>query len=57
LVHARVGVTGGYVATVDSYLLAAAEKVARYIAGAMNGEVGKVVKLERQSEPPRHAHV
>jgi integrase len=53
--HTRVGVTGGYVATVDSYLLAAADKVARYIAGAMSGE-GKVVKLERHSEPTRHAH-
>ena len=43
--HARLGVTSGYVATVDSFLLAAAEKVARYVEGAMVGEVGKVVQL------------
>jgi integrase len=54
--HARIGVTSGYVATVDSYLLAAAEKVGRYIADAMRGEVGKIVKFERQSEPTRQAH-
>jgi hypothetical protein len=29
--HARLGVTSGYVATIDSFLLAAAEKVARHV--------------------------
>jgi integrase len=43
--HTRLGVTSGYIATVDSLLLAAAEKVTRYIAGAMTGEIGKVVRL------------
>jgi integrase len=43
--HARLGVTSGYIATVDGLVLAAAEKVARYIDGAMTGEIGKVVRL------------
>jgi hypothetical protein len=38
-------VTSGYVATVDSFLLAAADKVASYIAGAVTGETGKLLKL------------
>jgi integrase len=45
--HARLGVTSGYVATVDSLVLAAAERISRYIAGAMTGETGKVLKLAR----------
>lgn len=43
--HARVGVTSGYVGTVDSFLLDAAAKVARHIEGAMNGDFGKVVPI------------
>ena len=43
--HARLGVTSGYIATVDSFVLAAAEKVARYVDGAMSGETGQVVRL------------
>jgi hypothetical protein len=43
--HARLGVTSGYITTLDSFLLAAAEKVASYIAGAMTGETGKLLKL------------
>jgi integrase len=43
--HARLGVTSGYITTLDSFLLAAAEKVANYIAGAMTGETGKLLKL------------
>jgi integrase len=43
--HARLGVTSGYIATVDSLALAAAEKVARRIDSAMTGEIGKVVRL------------
>ena len=39
--HARLGVTSGYIATVDSFLLAAAEKVARYVDRAMRGEIGQ----------------
>jgi integrase len=40
--HARLGVTSGYVTTIDSFLLSAAEKVARHVEAAM---VGKVVQL------------
>jgi site-specific recombinase XerD len=43
--HARLGVTSRYVATVDTFLLTAAENVARYARGAMNGDVGRVVQL------------
>ena len=43
--HARVGVTSGYVARVDDLLLAAAEKVARYVWRSMAGEASKVVPL------------
>jgi integrase len=43
--HARVGVTSGYVARVDDLLLAAAEKVARYVWRSMTGEASKVVPL------------
>jgi integrase len=53
--HARVGVTSGYVATVDSYLLAAAEKVARYIVGAITGETGLRVEKGRESLPSYEA--
>jgi integrase len=43
--HTRVGVTSGYITTVDSVVLAAAEKVAYYIEGAITGETGKLLKL------------
>ena len=43
--HARLGVTRGYIVTGDSLVLSAAEKVARYVAGVMTGENGKVLKL------------
>jgi hypothetical protein len=43
--HARLGVTSAYITTVDSLLLAASEKIARYIYGAMAGLVGAVVKF------------
>jgi integrase len=43
--HARLGVTSGYVATVDSFLLSAAEKVGRHVETAMSAEVGKFVQL------------
>jgi integrase len=46
--HARLGVTSGYITTVDSVLLDAAEKVAGYIEGAMSGERGKIVRLADQ---------
>jgi integrase len=45
--HARLGVTSGYIATVDSLVLAAAEKVTRYIDSAMTGEMGKIVRLTK----------
>jgi integrase len=50
--HARLGVTSGYIATIDSLLLGAAEKIARYVEGAIAGEAGKIVQL-----PIREAHV
>lgn len=43
--HARLGITSGYIATVDNLLLAAAERVSLYVDGTMSGENGKVVKL------------
>ena len=48
--HARLGVTSGYIATVDSFLFAAAEKVARHVAGAMTGEVGKLLNLPAEGQ-------
>ena len=54
--HARLGVTSGYIATVDSLVLAAAEKVARYIDSAMSGEMGKVVRLAKPRTSDRQAH-
>ena len=39
--HARLGVTSGYIATVDSVVQAAAENVSSYIVGAMSGETGR----------------
>jgi len=41
--HARAGVTGGYIAPMDSLMLAA-EKVARSIDGAMRGKTWNVVR-------------
>jgi integrase len=46
--HARLGVTSGYVARVDDLLLAAADKVARYVWRSMTGEAGKVMKLSNR---------
>jgi integrase len=43
--HARLGVTSGYIATVDNLVLAAAEKVACYVEGAITSETGKLLKL------------
>jgi integrase len=54
--HARLGVTSGYIATVDSLVLAAAEKAARYIASAMRGEMGEVVRLANPRTSNRQAH-
>ena len=45
--HARLGVTSGYVARLDSLLLAGANKVASYIEGAMEGETAKVMKFTK----------
>jgi integrase len=52
--HARLGVTSGYLLTVDTVVLAAAERVSRYIEGAMSGETGKIVRLTRLGT--REAH-
>jgi integrase len=49
--HARLGVTSGYVTTVDSLLLAAADEVAQYVLGAMTGERGKVLDFSTRSRP------
>jgi len=49
--HARVGVTSGYVARVDDLLLAAAEKVARYVWRSMTGEGSKVVHFPGRDGP------
>ena len=49
--HARVGVTSGYIATVDSFLLAAAERVARHIDKAMTGAPGNVLELLADTRP------
>jgi integrase len=46
--HARLGVTSGYIMTMDSLLLAAAERVAGNVKGAMTGETGKIVSLPPQ---------
>ena len=54
--HARLGVTSGYIVTADSLVLAAAEKVARYIDGAMSGEMGKVLSLSSSTASDRQAH-
>jgi len=45
--HARLGVTSGYIARLDSVLLETAEKVSRYIEEAMVGEGRKVVRLDQ----------
>jgi integrase len=45
--HVRLGVTSGYVTTVDSVLLASAEKVAKYVNGAMTGVLGKVLTISK----------
>jgi integrase len=45
--HARLGVTSGYIAIVDNLVLAAAEKIACYVEGAITGETGKLLKLPR----------
>ena len=54
--HARLGVTSGYVATVDDLLLTAAEGVARYIWRSMTGEARKVVKLSAGGQAKAQEH-
>jgi integrase len=54
--HARAGVTSGYIATVDSFVLAAAEKVSRYIERAMNGEMDNFSRLANRRTSVREAH-
>jgi integrase len=54
--HARLGVTSGYITTIDSLLLDAAEKVSRYIEGAMTGERGKIVRLAHEKTMMREVH-
>jgi integrase len=55
--HARLGVTSGYITTVDSVLLDAAEKVSGYIEGAMSGKRAKIIRLADQQIFQREAHV
>jgi integrase len=45
--HARLGVTSGYIVTGDTLVLSAAERVARYVDGAMSGAKGKVLELAK----------
>jgi len=54
--HARLGVTSGYITTLDSVLLAAAEKVSGYTGGAMNDETGSVLRLVNRRTSVREAH-
>jgi integrase len=46
--HARLGVTSGYIVTGDTLVLSAAEKVARYVDGAMSGAKGTVLEHVRR---------
>jgi integrase len=55
--HARIGVTRGYITTVDSLLLEAAEKAANYIDEVMTGERGKVIDLEAEAQNGARGHV
>jgi integrase len=48
--HARVGVTSGYIATVDSLVLAAADQVAHYVVGAMTKKTGKLLQLSARGQ-------
>ena len=43
--HARLGVTSGYIATLDSFLLEAAERTSTHIGAAMSGRLGQVVQF------------
>jgi integrase len=45
--HARIGVTSGYIVTGDPLVLSAAERVARYVNGAMTGDKGKILDLAK----------
>jgi integrase len=54
--HARIGVTSGYIATVDSLVLAAADKVARHVENAIDGEVAKIVRFSKSRRSNHHAH-
>ena len=47
--HTRLGVTSGYIMPVDGLLLAAAEKVAKFISQMMT--TGKVLRFSSQSRP------
>jgi hypothetical protein len=52
------GVTRGYITTVDSLLLRAAEKVTHYVDGALSSKSGSVVinfAKSRTSEREAHA--
>jgi integrase len=55
--HARIGVTSGYIATVDSLVLAAADKVASHIENAINGEAAKVVRFKQSRRSNHHVRV
>ena len=47
--HARLGVTSHYIAAVDNVLLAAAEKIAMYVQGAVSGTTGHVITLPNRA--------
>jgi integrase len=48
--HVRLGVTSGYITTIDSVLLDAAEKVANYVFVAMMGERRTLVYLQAEAQ-------
>ena len=54
--HARLGVTSGYITSVDSLLLDAAEMIANYINGAILGQRGKVISLYSEAESRVQGH-
>jgi integrase len=55
--HARLGVTSGYIATVDNFVLAAAEKVACYVERAVADDTDKLLKFSTTNAAEReHAY-
>jgi len=49
--HARLGVTSGYIMTVDSFLLGAAERIAQSISKAMTDGRARALHISSRSQP------